>query len=234
MPGYAPISPVVGMGPTTDLMVPDTTQKFAGGMVLDAVDPYFGFGRFIYLQAGAAYNPGDLVTIVDQTFLTAVLATTGNLGTPFYVVRQVMSAVNVWGWFQFEGIAPVRVDTGVAAGAAIGIGTTAGRATTNAAGKQLLSVRVLQPATFTLVRANCTTYNGQNFIDVPTTDGLFKGLAVSGTGVAAGTVATLDPGGTRITVSANSTASGNVSVTFTWTGYNMLALQNPFTQGAIT
>lgn len=233
MPGYAPVHPLAGMGPVTDIMVPDTTQKFAAGTVIDAVDPYFGFGRFMYLQSGAAYDPGVLVSIVDQTFLTAALATTANLGSNFFVTRQVMSAVNVWGWFQFEGIAPVRVDVGVAAGAAIGIGTTAGRATTNAAGKQLLGVRVLQPATFTLTKLG-TTYNGTKFIDVSNVDGLFKGLAVSGTGVAAGTVVTLDSGGTRIAVSANSTASGTVTVTFTWTGYNMLMLMSPMTQGAIT
>lgn len=234
MPGYAPLNALAGMGPVTDLMTPDTTQKFAGGTVIDAVDPYFGFGRFMYLQASAAYNPGDLVTITDQTFNTAPLALTANLGSNLLVARQVISGAGVWGWFQFEGICPMRVDTGVAAGAAIGIGTTAGRAGTNSAGKQLLGVRVLQPATFTLVRNVCTSYFGQKYLDVPTTDGLFKGLAVSGTGIAAGTIASLDPGGTRVVLTANSTASGVTAVTFTWTGFNMVFILNPSTQGAIT
>jgi hypothetical protein len=224
-------------------MVPDTTQRFAGGTVIDAVDPYFGFGRFMYLQAGAAYNPGDLVSIVDQTFLTAALALTANLGTNFLVARQAMTGAGVWGWFQMEGMCPIRVDAGVAAGAAIGLGTTAGRGGTNSAGKQLLGVRVLQPVTFAIVRNNCTTYFGQKYIDVPTTDGLFKGLAVSGTGVAGGTILSdsnpavarsLDPGGTRITVSAALTASGVTPITFTYTGFNLAFILNPSTQGAIT
>jgi len=222
-------------------MVPDTTQRFAGGTVIDGVDPYFGFGRFMYLQAGAAYNPGDLVTIVDQTFLTAVLAVTPNLGSNFLVARQAMSGVGVWGWFQMEGITPVRVDVGVAAGAAIGIGTTAGRATTNAAGKQLLGVRVLQPATFSVVRQG-TTYFGQKYADVSSADGLFKGLTVSGTGIPGATTLSdstannrsLDPSGTRVTLSAAATASGTTPLTFTWTGFNMLFILNPSTQGAIT
>ena len=234
MPGYAPVNPLAGFGPVNDLMTPDTTQRFAAGMVVDAVDPYFGFGRFIYMQAGAAYDPGTLVTIVDQTFLTAALAVTANLGQNFYVVRQVMPAVNSWGWFQSEGIAPVRVDVGVAAGAAIGIGTTAGRATTNAAGKQLLGVTVLKAATFTLTKLG-QTYAGQKWIDVSNVDGLFKGLAISGTGVgAASVVNTLDAGGTRVTGTVVSTASAAITVTFTYTGYNLVHLGCPHLQGAIT
>lgn len=233
MPGYAPISPVVGMGPVTDLLVPDTTQKFVAGMVLDAVDSYFGFGRFCYMQAGAAYNPGDIVTVVDQTYNTAVLAATANLGTPFYVVRQTIASAS-WGWFQFEGIAPMRVDASVAAGAAIGMGTTTGRGGTNGAGKQFLGVRVLQASTFAITKANATTYNGQKYIDVPNIDGVFKGLALSGTGVAVGTVATIDPSGTRLTSTANSTASGSITLTLTYTNYVLVQLNNPHTQGAIT
>jgi hypothetical protein len=214
-------------------MVPDTTQRFPAGAVLDAVDPYFGYGRFLYAQAGAAYDPGTLVTLVDQTFLTAVLATTGNLGKNFYVVRQVMSAVNVWGWFQFEGIAPVRVDTGVAAGAAIGIGTTAGRATTNAAGKQLLGVTVLQPATFAITKTG-QTFNGSKRLEC-NTNGLFKGLAITGTGVgAASLVDTLESSGNGLLGTVVSTASAQVTLTFTWTGYNMIMMGSPHTQGAIT
>src|SRR5208283_4210956 len=140
---YSAIHPVVGHQAFNELMTPDTTQRWTAGMVIDAVDPYFGYGRFIYLQSDSAIAlPGRLKSINDQTFITLDVPNTANLGAAFCVNRQIFSAANVWGWFQIEGVTPVQVNATVTQGAAIGV-AAAGVAGTNSAGKQLLGVRVL-------------------------------------------------------------------------------------------
>lgn len=236
MPGYAPIHPVVGVQPFNELLIPDTVQRNQLGMVVDAVDPYFGYGRFIYLKSGGSMNPGRLVIISDQTFVTADLGNTANLGHPFAVARSVYSAASQFGWFQFEGVTPVQTAASVAAGVAVGIGA-AGQAGTNSAGKQLLSTRVLQPSTFTLTKTGVLApFGNTTQIQVPNVDGLFYGLAVSGTGIAGSTTITgIDTSGRFFTVNNAVTAPlTTVTVTFTYTGFLLVHINNPFGQGAIT
>jgi hypothetical protein len=213
-------------------MVADLNAKVALGMVCDAYDPYFGEGRFIYLKSGAAMDPGRLVTF-DNTFTTADVPNTANTGSPFVVARTIFDAANEYGWFQMEGMAPVQAAASVAAGAAVGVGG-AGQAGTNTAGKQLLGVRVVQPSTFTLTKLGLIQIISKN-IGVNGTDGLFKGLAVSGTGIAGGsTIALLGASGRDITLNNTTTAIGSPTLTFTYTGFILVFLSNPFVQGAIT
>lgn len=229
MPGYAPIHPIVGGGPFNELWTPDTTQKFPAGMTIDAVDNYFGAGKFMYLKSGAAMDPGRLVIISDQTFVTADLADTAALGHPFLVARQVFSAADQWGWFQFQGVTPIQVAASVAAGVAIGIGA-AGQGGTNSAGKQLLNTRVLKASTFTLTKTGTTQIGA--VLALTNVNGLFKGLVASGTGVAGGsTIASVDPSGRYVTLSADMTAVGTVTITFTYTGFVLAHIACPFGQG---
>lgn len=237
MSGYVPVNPALGFAPFTELTSPDITsgansdgKRFPAGMVMDGVDPYFGYGRFIYLKAGAIENPGRLLTIVDQTFVTTDLANTAGLGYPFVVCRQVMP-LSAWGWYQFEGVCPIQTANSVAAGVVVGIGG-AGQAGTNSAGKQLLNTKVLKASTFTLTKQG-TTQNGSKKIIVTNVDGLFVGLTPSGTGIAAGTIESIDPGGLAFNNSAVSTASATVTVTFTYTGFLLVHINCPFGQGAI-
>jgi len=235
MPQYASKYGTVGEGPMADIFAPDTIQRFVLGSQQDAVDPYFGYGRFIYLKypASQAVNPGRLLSVVDQTFLTADLPSTAGLGYPFVVARQVCasSATAQYGWFQIEGVCPLQVNASVAAGVVIG-NAAAGVGGTNTAGKQLLGVKVLQPSTFNLTKA-ANTVNGSAVIGVSNVDGLFVGLTISGTGVS-GTILSLDPSGRFITLSANATATGAITATFTYTGFVLAHISCPFTQGAIT
>ena len=228
---YSPIHSIVGPQPFNELMTPDTAQRFGGGMAMDAVDPYFGYGRFVYLKAGQAENPGGLVSIGDQTFVTATLASTAGLGFPVLVARQVM-AQNSWGWYQFEGVCPIQASASVAAGVVVGIGT-AGKAGANSAGKQLLGMKVLQPSTFALPKQG-STVNGSPIVQLSNVDGLFVGLAASGTGVAASTITAIDASQRQVTLSANCTANGTATITFTYTGFILVHLNTPVTQGAIT
>ena len=164
--------------------------------------------------------------------LTVDLANTANLGYPVVVARQPCpsSATAQWGWFQFEGVCPIQTANSVAAGVACGF--TTGTGATLANGKQLLGVKVLKASTFTLTKSG-GTLNGSPNLKVSNVDGLFKGLATSGTGVASGTIASLDPSGTVVVNSGNSTATAQVTVTFTYTGFLLVHLNNPHGQGQV-
>ena len=228
MSGFAPVSPAAGITPVADLFVPDTTQRWPLGMVIDAVDTYFGWGRFIYLKAVAAQVPGNLVTI-DETFTATAVASTANTGWPLAVCRQNVGTA-AFCWYQIEGMAPIKTANSIATGTAVGLGT-AGIAGTLANGKQILGMHVLQASTFTITKANSTTTNGTAIIQVPNVDGLWVGLTLSGTGVGAGTISSIDPSGRFITNSANSTATGSVTVTGTYTNFLLCRFQNPHVQG---
>lgn len=237
MPGYAPVHPFVGLQQPSDFFVPDTVQRHPVGMVVDAVDPFFGFGRFAYFTAplSAVLLPGAVMTLTDQTGLTAKAPSTANVGCPIYINRgnYASNATAQWGWFQFEGLAPVKVTTSVAAAAAIGLSATAGLLDTNAAGKQILGIKVIQPSTFAPTKTNCQSTNGSAVLGVPNIDGLVVGLTATGTGIS-GTISSIDPSGRFITLSANATATGSITATFTWTGFVLALLNNPHSQGAIT
>lgn len=232
MPGYAPIHPVVGAQPFNTIFTPDTTQRWQLGMMMDAVDPYFGYGRFVYGKAVAAQVPGTLVTL-DNTFTATVLPSTANLGTPVFAAAQNF-AINTFGWYQMEGLCPITTSAAVVAGATVYIGTAGNLTATLAAGKNILGVRVNQIATFTITKANAQTQAGSPVIGVQSTDGLFVGMALSGTGVAAGTITLIDSSGRFITNTANSTATGSITLTGTYTGYCLAGINAPFAQGNIT
>jgi hypothetical protein len=234
MPGYAPIHPVAGIQPFNTLFIPDTTQRWGYGMVMDAVDPYFGFGRFIYAKAVAAQVPGTVCVMSGwpTTPVMTAAPSTANLGLPVYIAAQNF-AINTFGWYCFEGVLPVTQSATTTAGAAVGLGTAGNLTGTLVAGKQVLGINVQQIATFTITKSAGTT-NGSPVIAVNGVDGLFVGLTLSGTGIAAGTIASIDPSGRFITSTANSTATGQVTMTGTYTGYCLASIQNPFTQGAIT
>jgi hypothetical protein len=69
---------------------------------------------------------------------------------------------------------------------------------------------------------------------VQSVDGLFVGLTLSGTGVGAGTISSIDPSGRFITSTANSTATSSVTLTGTYTNYCLANFVAPFAQGNIT
>jgi hypothetical protein len=237
---FSAISGFAGTQPFNDWFTPDTVQRHVLGTRVTAVDPYWGLGTFMYVKSNDAILKGSLV-MWDESFNGALLPSTANQGFSFGVAMAPMAS-GVYGWVQVEGRAVYKTNATVAADAAIGV-AAAGIAGTNAAGKQLLNVRNRVAATG-IVTATATTTNGTNVLYCPKGyDGFFLGAALSGTGIPASTVvAGLDPDGKRIyTGSAigtfgdkNSTATGNITLTGTYTGYGSGVINNPFAQGAIT
>lgn len=236
---FAVVGSPAGTQPFNDWFAPDTTQRHALGTKVTAVDPYWGEGEFLYIKSNDAILKGSL-TVWNGTYLGVLLPSTAGQGFPFGVAMAPMAS-GTYGWVQISGRCVYKTNATVAADAAVAV-AAAGIAGALAAGKQLLGVRNVVAATGT-VTATVNTYNATGKLYVPGGyDGFFLGMALSGTGIPASTVvAKLDPDGSTIyTGSAigtlgdkNSTATGSITLTGTYTGYGSGMIQYPMAQGQI-
>jgi hypothetical protein len=238
---FAAIPDVVGSQPFNDWFAPDTTQRQPLGQTVTAVDPYWGFGEFMYIKSNDAILKGSLVTVgTAPTYLGTLLPSTAGQGFSFGVAMAPMAS-GTYGWIQVSGACVYKTNATVAADTAVAV-AAAGIVGTLAAGKQLLNCRNVKAATAT-VTVTANTQNGTGVLFCPQGyDGLFLGIALSGTGIPASTVvAALDPDGKRVyTGSAigtlgdkNSTATGQITLTGTYTGYGQGIIMRPFAQGQI-
>lgn len=238
---FAPIPPVGLRQAIAQWFVPTTTQNHVLGMKVDAMDPYWGYGEFIYGKAAAALNVGNLV--VQQATLGTFdkMPNTAALGQPCLVATNEF-AISTYGWFQKAGIVPVKSTATVAAAVAVGL-TGAGTVGAVTNGKQISGYIQLASQTGTKTFANTQTSNGDyRLICTVGYDGMFLGAALSGTGVPASTVvAGLDPDGKTVYMGSavgtigdkTATANGSVTVTATYTGYSLAHIESPFGQGQV-
>jgi hypothetical protein len=236
---FASISGFAGSQPFNDWFTPDTTQRHVLGARITAVDPYWGMGTFVYFKSNDAILKGSLV-MIDETYQGTLLPSTAGQGFPFGVAMAPVAS-GKYGWMQVQGLAVYKTNATVAADTAVAV-AAAGIAGTLANGKQLLGVRNRVAATGTKT-FTANTQNGTNVLMCPQGyDGAFLGMALSGTGIPASTlVAALDPDGKRIyTGSAigtlgdkNSTATGQITLTGTYTGYGAGILNDPTAQGQV-
>lgn len=223
----------------------DSSPRLPPGQLLTMVDNWWGTGEFIYARANGAIRAMGLcvltpvfdATLNSYRFDATEVPNTANLGRALCVSQAILAA-GQYGWFCVSGITPVSCTGSVAADTAFGI-NSAGQGGANSAGKQILNARVVAPATTTVVKTNCTAAAGSSQLQVQNSDGWFVGVYLSGTGIAAGTtVVSIDPTGRFVTLSANTTAVVNGSVTATYnngaTFYNVVHLNRSFAQGAIT
>lgn len=226
-------------------LVADTTPRVQPGNFLSAVDNWWGAGEFIYARAAGTIRMLGLVTLLpvfDSTlnswrFDATEAPNTANLGKMVGVATNAFTS-GQYGWFGISGLFPVNCTSSIAADTALGI-VAAGQGGALAAGKQLLNARVVGAATTTVAKAGATANSGSTVLQVPNADGWFVGAYLSGTGIAAGTtVASIDPSGHYVTLSAATTALVNGTVTATYNNatifYNIVHLNRPFLQGAIT
>lgn len=233
--------PLIGSQPVGNFFTPDNVQRHQLGALITFDDPYWGGGEAIYLAipTTVAFKVGEVV-YWDTGYNAIDVPNTANLGFPIGVALNA-NAANAsqlqYGWFQISGQALVLSSASVAAAAAIGI-TAAGKLGANAAGKQILNVRVSAPATTTVVKTNTQTTAGSPIIRPSRTDGWFVGMAATGTGIPASTTVTAIDPATGVTLSANATATGSVSVTGTYNDgtnfWNVVTMNGPNAQGAIT
>jgi hypothetical protein len=216
---------------------------FTPGEYAQAESYDFGGGEFIYARASAGIRLFGLCMFlpVFDTTLKAYRWDALEVTNTANLARQVGVAMSntalttgQYGWFAISGVVPMSAQASVAAGTSIGIGG-AGQVGAVAAGKQILNAVSAAASAATIVKAGATGDNGSFRINVPDTQGLFVGAALSGTGVGAGVITFLSPDGTFLLNSvANTAAIVGTSVTVTFTGYIMAHINRPFAQGAIT
>jgi hypothetical protein len=236
---FASITPIAGTQPFNDWFAPDTTQRHVLGTTVTAVDPYWGLGKFMYVKSTDAILKGSLV-MWDEAYNGVLLPNTTLQGFPFGVAM-APAASGTYCWLQLEGRAVYKTNATVAADVAIGI-TAAGIAGTLAASKQLVNVRNRISATGTTTVSVLTQNGGGILLAQKGYDGIFLGMALSGTGIPASSfAAALDPDGKRITMGSaigtfdkTATATGQITLTGTYTGFGSGVINNPFAQGAIT
>lgn len=208
--------------------MPDTTANVANWGPSEVVWAY---------NTGVAIIPGTLVHL-DKDFVISTVPNTGLTGRPVYVALTnfaVGSTTRQGGYLLRAGIAPVKYAVAATAGA-VYISATAGQATpTNPTGqKQLGNMTCLIAAASTFTRTVSTT-NGQLRVGMTRVTGMYPGQAISGTGIPGGaTIASIDPGGQAIFLSAAATATGLVTATLTNTGYGICHLDRPFVMPAVS
>lgn len=239
---FSVVSPTVGLQQIANFGLPDSTARVQPGLVVDAVDPYWGAGEFIYVKANGAITAKAICVVTPVVASGAVVynatevPNTANLGRMVGVAMTPMDS-GEFGWLQIGGMTPVKCGASVAADTSFGI-TAAGSGGAVAAGKQILNARVMIAAAATVAKAGVAN-SGSLLLQVTGADGWFIGAYLSGTGIAAGTtIVDIDPSGTQVTLSAVTTAAVNSTVTATYNNatifYNVAHLNRPFAQGAIT
>jgi hypothetical protein len=236
---FAPVS-FAGATAMNDWFTPDTTQRHQLGLVIDAVDPYWGYGTFQYIKSNDAILKGSLVIVgTMNTFLGTLLPNTASLGAPFGVAMAPIPSGS-YGWIQVAGAAVYKTNATVNADATVGIGA-AGILGAYGTLKGMVNVHNVKSATATTTVTAGTT-NGTGVLTTGGYDGFFIGMALSGTGIPASTVvAKLDPDGRTIyTGSAigtlgdkNSTATGSITLTGTYTGFGAGLIMFPSTSSAV-
>ena len=145
---YTPSTPELGIQPIAQ--IPTTgTVNHPLGTIVDAYDPTYGAGKFIYLYGVAANVVGYVVTYNVLTGITTAIPNTANLGTPFAVSMTANTSTTTGSWYQIQGAAVIK-KTAVKVSPAVKlyISATPGRLMpTAASGKQALNVITQNAAT---------------------------------------------------------------------------------------
>lgn len=238
---FAAINGFAGTQPFNDWFAPDTTQRQVLGTVVPAVDNYWGFGEFMYVKSADAILKGSVV-MWDESFNAALLPSAVTQGFPFAVAMAPMAS-GTYGWVQIRGRAVYKTNATVAADGVLAI-AAAGILGATATGKQVLGIRNRVAATGTVTLTGQTNANTNVLYFPQGYDGLFLGATVTGTGINASTtvIAALDPDGKRAYVGTaigtatgrNSTATGMVTITGTYTGYGSGVINCPSCMQIVT
>lgn len=232
---YAAIDSIVGLYQINFVYDVDTTARFRTGMMVSAIDNYWGSGEFIYGKATATIPMGSLC---NQNYvltsgalelqMTAQATGVANGGNPLAVACADMT-VGQFGWFCISGMVPVASTSSIANGVRVGLSqVTAGRANTFAATFGVLNAISILPSATTVVKAGCKGVAGDFTIQIPNGEGWFKGCVLTGTGVGASAlVDQISPDQKTCTVTVANSAAVTGSVTATYTGFNVMLINRP-------
>lgn len=252
---YIGVPPIESVTPVPATLAALTVPP---GVIVEAEDPVWGPGEFIYARANGTirlYGLCVLTEVWDTTnkvftynMTEAPSSATTLLARSLYIAQGtgagVASAVNAftvgqYGWFMTTGRSVVNGSATVAAATTFGR-TNAGQIGANGVSVQVVNATTITPATQTVVSAATTFGAAGDFrIGVLSISGFFVGGYVSGTGVGAAAIITnVDQLNSVLTVSVANSAqvTGNVTITYNNATifYNVVSLNRGFGQGAIT
>jgi hypothetical protein len=222
----------VGVPAISQAYAADTVQRAPLGAVAVATDPFWGIGEFVYLKSGATIAVGTIV-VWDNTY-TALNASnaTANQSRPC-AVALMATTIGQFFWGMRTGLFPIAATASVATLTSFGLTSVTGQIGAFAAGKQVNNSISMIASAGTKVLTNVQTTNGSPILVTQGYDGWFIGGTLSGTGIS-GTITALNPDGRTVTSSANSTATGSISATLTFTNFNVCQFSNMALQGQIT
>lgn len=231
---YAPVDPIAGLYQINFVYTVDTTERVATGTLVNAIDTYWGGGEFIYAAASASIRMGGLCTLLpvltsgEYQLQATECAVTLNQSRPVCVAMATMT-VGQFGWFCVGGMVPASAGATAAAGAAVGIHTSAGQITgTIVAGRGILNAVAVLPPTTTVVKSGGKGQSGSFFIEVPNSDGWFVGATLTGTGVGASAkIVSVSPDGRLVRVDVANSAAVTGNITATYTGFVVCHLDRP-------
>jgi hypothetical protein len=83
-----------------------TTQNHSLGTIVQATDPLYGEGEFIYLKGVASTAIGTVVNYDQYLGTTTIAPATGGKGS--VAVAMSANVVNQFGWYQIGGAAVVK------------------------------------------------------------------------------------------------------------------------------
>ncbi len=145
------VNGVAGMQPVETT---SSTQNHLTGRIVEAYDPTYGYGEFIYLKGVANTVAGSIVTYVASTGATVLSLTSGvvNGGAPVAVAMSA-NVANQWGWYQIAGDAIIKktaVKVDPAGTTKVYLSATSGRVMqTSVSGRQVIGARWITATTVT-------------------------------------------------------------------------------------
>jgi len=143
---YTPATPELGIQPIASF---SSTLNHPLGYVVEAYDPTYGAGEFIYLPGVASTVVGSLVTYDPINKTTTLAPNTANLAQPLAVSMSANILATTYGWYQIGGVAVIKkTAVKVSPNVALYLSGTTGRVmSTAASGKQVVNARSVNAAT---------------------------------------------------------------------------------------
>jgi predicted RecA/RadA family phage recombinase len=152
---YAKTSTAVGMPSITSTIAStDYIKTVPLGTIIQATDPTYGTGEFIYLEGVASTVVGSIVNY-DDSFQTALESTTLSKARPNAVAMSANLA-SQYGWYQISGIAVVAKANTTSYAKGAGLAAGSGLAIAAASGLQISGAFVAVVAS---AKSNVTTVN---------------------------------------------------------------------------
>lgn len=196
------------------------------GTRITAYDRVYGTAEFILAYGVASLAIGDMVVIGAGYATTRTVAASRGMLAVSMAANTSTSALS---WFCIWGQVPGTVATHTAAVSYLTATAGSVSSTDGGVGYGIAGCSAVVAASGTVTTKSVTTTNGGYNLIVPDTDGLYVGMAVTGTGIAASsTISAIGQGGTMLGaptgVASNDrnvvvlnnamTASGTVTGTF--------------------